>query len=108
MTCDIDYACTSRHRDRNQEECASKQGFPLQTNYNSGCFVAIATACARTWTLISGTPIIMLWHVTLIVRAQAVTGIEIRRSVHPNRDFLYKQTYNSGCFVAIATACART
>ena len=96
MTCDIDCACTSRHRDRNQEECASKYGFSLQTTYNSGCFVAIATACARTWTLFSDTPSTVLWHVTLIVRAQAVTGIEIRRSVHPNRDFLYKQTIIQG------------
>ena len=96
MRCDVDCACTSRHEDRNQEECTSKQIFPLQTNYNSGCFVAIATACARTWTLISDTPIIMLWHVTLIVRAQAVTEIEIRRSVHPNRDLIYKQLMIQG------------
>ena len=48
ITSDVDCACTSRHRDRYQEECASKLRFLLQTTYNSECFVAIATACART------------------------------------------------------------
>ena len=49
MTCDADCACTSRHIDRNQEEFASKIGILLrQTIYNLECFVAIATACARS------------------------------------------------------------
>ena len=46
MRCDADYAGTSRHTDRNQEKCASKQGFLRQAMYDLACFVAIATACA--------------------------------------------------------------
>ena len=48
MICDVDCACTSRHMDRNKDECAFKYGFLLQNNYYLGCFVAIATAYARS------------------------------------------------------------
>ena len=45
----------------------------------------MATPGARSGTLFSGTPSTVLRHVMLIVHAHAVTWIEIKRSVHPDK-----------------------
>ena len=65
--------------------------FCLVTAIAVVCSVAIATACAQSPTLFFDNPLIILSEVLLIMRAQAVTWIKIRRSLHPNRSFLNKK-----------------
>ena len=74
---DVDYASTTSHKDQNQEEFAFSQVCSKHKNVDLACFVTIATAYARTWTLFSSSPLTLLWDVNLITRAQALTWIQL-------------------------------